>query len=273
MAMELTDAANEFAEMAVFLRNISGQDTVVANSVINSQIKSSGMMNPVYEVYAAVSARANDLLEFVRTLQDPYIDNETRGFAMSATQNIASAFQANQFGTQWIGVKPFFANQHTVSLKFFSQTMRRHRPLRKINPAQIDKIRKSLMEALTELVDQGLPDWAKIPLNTGIRDLMFVLDNLMFLGHDEAISQLLTLRASAQAIHTEAKLRGQQPKFTKLAAALVLAIGVFSVPRDMKEDIELYKGWIGHYAAPAIQSLPSPEQTTKEVLGEHVTDV
>lgn len=263
VGQQLTDAAAEFARVMEMLFENKTEENKPAYAVVNSYVKPAGSTH-IIKIYGILLKRSADILEFSNDVQDEYIDEDLRKATAEAVATLRNVFSPTQFAAHWPQVKEnFIRKQHIQTLKYFSRTMRAHRPLIKITDDNISAAKIALQEASDEILTRDdLPIWAQQTLSQAIIDLTFQLDNFLLCGHDEVIDQILQMTSKVAAVSSEMAKSGQAiPRLEKFALLLVLLVDLFTSAPNIAQALPVYKGWILNLSELNIPLLsPPPKQ-------------
>lgn len=257
---QLTDAAAEFARVMELFAEDETASNVPAFTVVNKYVNPSDTI-AVIRIYALLLKRSGDILYFANDVQDEFIDDDLRRSTCEAIATLRGMFSPNNFATGWPQVKNnCLIKQHIQSLKYFSRTMRAHRPLIKITDDRLDAAKVAVNDALNEIRSrEDLPSWAQRTIAESVQDLIFVLDNFSLCGHDEVIDLILQLHAKAAATSSVLEKEGQKHyRLEKLAISLVLLVDLFTSAPNIAQAIPVYKGWIGALSEVAVPLIAPP---------------
>ncbi len=242
-----TDPAREFARLAQFLLKIQGNSQHSSYKLLKNSINGGKHGGAILRAYSIGSKRVEDLALMVSQIDDDDIDEDSRAAAMAAVYGIGKVFNPEYYSREWNSVvSECLPKEHLLALAFLSPIMARHYPLPVVQPEEIDALVARLSEASEELLaDTALPPWAQMPLSRGIDDLLFILQNFVLFGHDEAVSRILTLITTANhAVAAANKSGAPQVRLVGLCVALALAVDVFAAAPNISQAYATYRGWM-----------------------------
>lgn len=242
-----TDPAREFARLAQFLLKIQGNHQHHSYKIMKSAIKGDNSGGAILRVFAIGNKRIEDLALMVSEIDDYDIDDDTRNAGLAAVYGMGKLFSPDYYHRDWHSViSECLPKEHLLALTFLSPIMSRHYPLPVVQPDELEALIARLTEASAEIVEnKDIPLWAAMPLSSGISDLLFVLQNFVLFGHDEAVSRLLALLATANhAVAAANASGGRQIGLIKLCVALALAVDVFAAAPNVSQAYATYRGWM-----------------------------
>lgn len=230
-----------------YLLQISTNGGYPAHRVIGSALQGKNSSKSIMLAYAVGGRRAEDLYAILENIEDDYIDDETRALGLTAVGAFGKIFTTDYSHRDWGSVlQECLPKENLVSLAFLSPIVSRHHPLPIVRPDEIAALITSLEEALMELSIEGnLPPWASIPLRNGVAELIFLLQNFVFFGHDEAVGRLITLISTAShTIDSVSRVSGGKVGLVSLCTALVLAVDLFASAPNISQAYATYRGWM-----------------------------
>ncbi|TFZ61109.1 hypothetical protein E4V01_00400 [Methylorubrum sp. Q1] len=242
-----TDPAREFARLAQFLLKLEGNPHAAAYKMVQGAINGDKHGGAVLRIYGFGNKRVEDLASKISEIDDHDIDDDTRNAGLNAVFAMGKLFSPEFYHKDWNSVViECLPKEHLLALTFLSPIMSRHYPLPVVQCSEIEALIAQLTEASLEIVEsKDIPLWAAMPLSSGISDLLFVLENFVLFGHDEAVSRLLTLLATANhAIAAANASGGRRAGLIKLCVALALAVDVFAAAPNVSQAYSTYRGWM-----------------------------
>lgn len=276
--IQLTDPSRELWQLAQRLRehNYGNNDeSKQASEAIAAVIGVDRDDLEFLDIIAAIGLRVERLIEFAQQVKDSEVDDELRNDLVSAARTFGSVFLPHNMHVNWRQAKLRFVQEgHLSTLRWFSQTARRHRPLRVISREDLENAQRNVSNLIAEIAAEEDAHWSHAPLADGLRRLQRVLAYLPFFGHEEAIEQIVILAQRASAIQEEVKEQtsAQDGSWAALRVlGLVALVGtLFCLPDQVATAITRYRGWgldqavklVLRYEKPRL--LPAPTEPMPE---------
>lgn len=246
-ARQTTDPAREFAQLARFLLQIQGSTNLHSYKVIQAALSGDKFGSAIHRVYSVGTKRVTDFVDMISHLPSDATDEDEKNEALTAIYGMGKLFSADYFHRDWGSVvSECLPKEHLLALAFISPAMSRYYPLPVVQPAEIATLIEKLSEAASKLTeDKEIPLWAQLPLNKGIDDLIFALQNFALFGHDEATSRIIALISTANhTVAAVAKPGNRRLGLIALCTALVLAVDLFAAAPNVSQAYATYRGWM-----------------------------
>jgi hypothetical protein len=277
--VEVTDPARELAALAQhFLDSAGGGNTT------DGLAKSIGITtdDPEFlDVLAAIQRRIRDVEKLATTVADDDLAPELKNEVVVAVRAFTNLLHPKHASSPWDQMRStFLPAKNVTALRFFSQTARRYRPLRRIPENERNDILLKMVETIqTVLTDDSLKDWIKPPLIAGLERVYLVLRYLQFFGHEAAIADLFLVHQKFVVVAASVAAQQGIQRGTSIWDALnILAVvgSLFVLPHEAVSALATYQGWTNSFLAiitsphtpPDQRLLPPPVAKTEGDISE-----
>jgi len=248
--IEITDPARELSTLGRhFLDSKGGGSTTEGLS----RSLGIGVDDPEFlEVLAAIQRRVRDLEKLASTVAEADLAPELKRDVVAAARAFTNLLHPKHASSPWEQTRSkFLPEKNVTALKFFSQTARRYRPLRKVPDEKQKEVLSKIIEAIESVLsDDELEDWIKPPLLDGLEHIRLVLKHLQFFGHEAAIADLFLVHqrfSAAAEMMAEAKPATQSGNIWKALNVLGVAGSIFVLPHEGANALSTYIDWTGNF--------------------------
>lgn len=270
-AVRLTDPAFEFSVLADRLRNYKQDTGIETYRILSSFIGVDENSPYLFELIGYVGARSVSLIDFISQIDDDFIDDATRNELIRVVTNMSQIISPKYMGKPWNSIGPqYLINSEIITLRQFSQTARRYKPLRLVTKEERAKAIQSVDEAIEEAsTASGVPAWAVAPLVESLRRLKTMLQHFDFFGHEAIIDHVMRMNGEANAASESLKEAGIRTvgKFFKTAVAISTVVTVLVTPINAYQGYKSYRSYALKFVekppallAPPPPQLPAPSQ-------------
>jgi hypothetical protein len=258
--IELTDPAKELAALGQLFLGSPSANTAIAG--LSSCIGIS-LDNPEFlDVLAAVQRRVREVEVLAATVDDDDFDQELKNEVLSATKSFTQLLHPQNAHAQWDPIRSaHLPAKNITALRFFSQTARRHRPLRVVSEDErnkaLDKVRGVMKEIRS---DNQLDDWMKIVLISGLERVHLILRHLRFFGHELAIMDLFVAHQKVSVVAQTAETQNSKSTSVWQALAVLSIVGnLFILPDQALTAFDRYRGWARIWSNQVLEIIATPQ--------------
>jgi len=247
MSADTTDPSKELEELGRKFRNHKTDDK--ARVVVGlAEVIGVDQSSPEYlEILSLINRRLLALEGLLGELDNSEISKELKKDVVGAARSFMQLVGPAQAFGLWNEVKKnLLSDTNLTALRWFSQTARKHRPLRMIPKEEVAGALQAVDSALDGLLaERSLPIWVQSVLIDGLNRTRFVLQWLPYFGHEIAILELLAVNQKAVSALSDLNAAGQCKgvSVTKFFNALLVAGGLFILPDQAVTAFDKYRGW------------------------------
>jgi len=199
--VEVTDPSKELAALGQQLKDHSVDGTIPTALASALSVK---VDDPVLlDVMGVIQRRIINLQNLADSIADTDLDYDLRQSVVQACKAFGRLLNPQHANQPWQNFRhQCLTDAHLSAFKWFSQTARRYQPLKVIPESERTDALHRLGEVIKQTEqDQELRPWERAPLLDGLRRIEFVLEHLVFFGHDAAIVDLIVAHHKAVAVH------------------------------------------------------------------------
>jgi hypothetical protein len=272
---EITDDATELAMLAGRLSS-----TAAASNGFSSLAKLIGVGaddSVFLDLLCVMKERAAAIQNFAEELGDDALSSGLKNEVMSAIQNFLQLLKPTYLAPQWSTSRAQIVTEVNMnSLRWFGDTMRKHRPLYKIKTEQLEELQARLQAQIEEIANGDYFDWEKPILISGLQRIQKTLKYLPFFGHDRAVKEIFAVSLEVQALYNstpdDVQSASKRQGIFNTLGVLSFAMTLFAYPDTAATAINRYKTWMPEFvlslpATPQPQKLlPSPAAVLPEPL-------
>jgi hypothetical protein len=259
---EITDDATELATLA---GTLSSTKSVPHGFSYLAKMIGIGLDDPVFlELLGVVKERLIEVQRFAEGLGSEELPDHLAKDAISAAQNFITLLSPSHLASQWTQQKGQIVSELNMqSLRWFGHTMRKYRPLYKINAEQLGELQSRLQAQIEEISTGDYFEWEKPMLVSGLQRIQKTLKYLPFFGHDHAVKEIFAVTLEVQALHhstaDDAQSVSKRQGIFNTLGVLGFAMTLFAYPDTAATAINRYKTWMPEF----VLSLPAAPQSQK----------
>lgn len=223
------------------------------------------------DIIAAARRRISRLEHFILAVDDREIAPDIKRHVTEALQRGANALNPAQWQQGWTHATNVWLQQSdATTLRMFSPTMMRYRPLRKLGDEEREEALLAINAAISEIQSSVEFDkWERLALLEGYERLALVIRHFPFFGHEgvgeeNSKTHQLTVTITGERPSTRGALTSAFHALN-LVAKIVEIVAVPSVTYQAFNDYQKY--WTLASAPPAVLRLAAPTAAASAVGG------
>lgn len=212
--VQLTDPALEIAALATELSRLPDSQSALHETL--SGFFSVGTGDPEFlEIVSILRRRIAKLDEIASNLSDADFSAEQREQVRAGLARLAVVFNAAQFPNSWSQARRHARADDALALMWFSQIVRRHRPLKVLS----DSERTELLARLEELIPEveaapEISGWNRDVLIDGLSSLRTRIRYIKFFGTEQISADLIVVERLTNLALYEARSTSSEVNFT-----------------------------------------------------------